>query len=401
MANQAFYRQYRPKTFDEVKGQENIIPILKKQIEKKEPAHAYLFTGPRGTGKTSTARILAMALNCKQPQQGNPCLTCENCQAAMKDAMIDLVEIDAASNNSVDNAREIREKVNLLPAKGIYKIYIIDEVHMLSTSAFNALLKTLEEPPEHAVFILATTELRKLPATVLSRCQRFDFKRIADDTMVSRMEEILKQEGILWEEEALRLIAQQAEGGLRDALSILDKCCASAEKLDLEEVEQALGIAGGGNIRRLADALQTFDGAQALTCCEEILQGGVQSGTLVVELIQLFRQRMVQAAQAGEEQEARQAARAIEVLAETELKMKYAAAPAILLEAALVKIVLPAADGSKAETELRLRQVETAAERISAQIKEMEKKIASLPKGGSTEFSIEDIMGKNGIDLID
>lgn len=208
MAYKALYRRFRPRRFCELKGQDNISTVLKNQIMSGQTSHAYLFSGPRGTGKTSTAKILACALNCTNLQDGEPCLECENCKAALSDSMPDIIEMDAASNNSVDNAREIRDKVSLLPVKGKHKVYIIDEVHMLSNSAFNALLKTIEEPPEYSVFILATTELRKLPKTVLSRCQRFDFKSIADNSIMDRMKEVLSNIGASATDDALYAIAR-------------------------------------------------------------------------------------------------------------------------------------------------------------------------------------------------
>ena len=223
MAYKTLYRVFRPKTFDEVYGQQHITDILKKQVMTGQVAHAYLFYGPRGTGKTSTAKIFANAINCLAPQDGNPCGKCEVCAGVANEAFVDIVEIDAASNNSVDNVRDIREKVSLLPALGKYKVYIIDEVHMLSSGAFNALLKTLEEPPAHAVFILATTEIRKLPATILSRCQRYDFKRITEEDIVARLREVAEKTGLQYEEDALTMIAQSAEGAMRDALSVMDR----------------------------------------------------------------------------------------------------------------------------------------------------------------------------------
>ena len=226
MAYKALYRQFRPRRFADLKGQDMIARVLKNQIMAGEPAHAYLFSGPRGTGKTSTAKILAMALNCLHPEGGEPCLVCENCRAALSDAMIDMIEMDAASNNGVDNARDIRDKAGLLPTRGKYKVYIIDEVHMLTGQAFNALLKTLEEPPAHVVFILATTELDALPKTVLSRCLRFDFKFIDRREVVERMQEVLRATGGEAEEDALYEIAEASEGAMRDALTILEKCCA-------------------------------------------------------------------------------------------------------------------------------------------------------------------------------
>ena len=219
MAYKALYRQFRPRRFEDLKGQELITRILRNQIIQNEPAHAYIFSGPRGTGKTSTAKIFAAALNCENPENGEPCLKCQNCIAALNDSMIDIIEMDAASNNGVDNARDIRDKAGLLPTRGRYKVYIIDEVHMLTGPAFNALLKTIEEPPEHVVFILATTELDAVPKTVLSRCLRFDFKFIDRKLVIERMKEVLRTTGMTADEDALEDIADASEGAMRDALT--------------------------------------------------------------------------------------------------------------------------------------------------------------------------------------
>ena len=223
---QALYRTWRPERFSDVVGQEAIVSTLVRQVESGRIAHAYLFSGSRGTGKTTTAKILARAINCAHPLPGaDPCGTCEACQSILTEQSMDVVEIDAASNNGVDEIRDLREKIQYPPSVGRYKVYIVDEVHMLSTGAFNALLKTLEEPPAHAVFILATTEPQKLPATILSRCQRFDFRRIPARLIEERLEKVLKASGVKAESEAIQLIARSAEGGMRDALSLLDTAC--------------------------------------------------------------------------------------------------------------------------------------------------------------------------------
>ena len=224
MAYTALYRRFRPQRFEELVGQDHIVRTLLNQLETGRIAHAYLFSGPRGTGKTSTAKLFARAINCANPKNGDPCGECDSCRAFVSDGNMDIIEIDAASNNGVDNIRDIRDKVVFAPAYGKYKVYIIDEVHMLSGGAFNALLKTLEEPPKHVVFILATTEIHKIPATILSRCQRFDFKLIPVSTISSRLEYALKESGVNIEKEAVGLIARCADGGMRDALSLADVC---------------------------------------------------------------------------------------------------------------------------------------------------------------------------------
>ena len=226
MSYTALYRKIRPDSFQDVKGQDAIVRTLKNQIRAQRIGHAYLFCGTRGSGKTTVAKILAKAVNCENPQDGNQCGNCRMCRAIAAGASMNVIEIDAASNNGVDNIREIKEQVQYSPATGKYKVYIIDEVHMLSIGAFNALLKTLEEPPEYVIFILATTEAHKIPITILSRCQRYDFKRISIDTISSRLSELMKAEGITADERALRYVAKAADGSMRDALSLLDQCLA-------------------------------------------------------------------------------------------------------------------------------------------------------------------------------
>ena len=223
---QALYRKFRPQTFSEMVGQEHITRTLRNQIIANRVGHAYLFNGVRGTGKTTSAKVLARAVNCLNPQDGEPCNECEICKAALDGSLTDIVEMDAASNNSVEDIRSIREEVNFLPTKAKYRVYIIDEVHMLSQGAFNALLKTLEEPPAHIVFILATTEPHKILPTIISRCQRFDFKRVDEKDIINRLEYVLKEEKVDYEEDALEIISKLADGGMRDALSILEQCLA-------------------------------------------------------------------------------------------------------------------------------------------------------------------------------
>ena len=243
MSYQALYRKFRPQEFEDVKGQDHIVKTLKNQINADRIGHAYLFCGTRGSGKTTIAKIFARAVNCEHPVEGSPCGECPTCKAIQNGSSMNVIEIDAASNNGVDNIRQIREEVAYRPTEGKYKVYIIDEVHMLSTGAFNALLKTLEEPPEYVMFILATTEAHKIPVTILSRCQRYDFHRISNDTIADRLFELMKEEQIEVEEKAIKYVAKAGDGSMRDALSLLDQCIAFhlGEKLTYENVLEVLG----------------------------------------------------------------------------------------------------------------------------------------------------------------
>lgn len=288
MAYQALYRKWRPRTFDSVVGQTAITSTLKNAIRRGTISHAFLFAGPRGTGKTSCAKIFAKALNCTNLQDGEPCNQCENCKAADAGTMPDIMEIDAASNNGVDEIREIRDKVKYAPTQGKYKVYIIDEVHMLSIGAFNALLKTLEEPPEHVVFILATTELQKVPATIISRTQRYNFKRISNHDLVERMKYILSQEKIAYDEKALGVIAQVADGGMRDALSILDQLLSyEKEKINYEDALKITGFAARENVEQILLSLLKEDANTALKESQKALAAGASSQNILDELIDL------------------------------------------------------------------------------------------------------------------
>lgn len=257
--HQALYRKWRPQTFGDVCGQEHVTSVLRHEVMTKTTSHAYLFCGSRGTGKTTCAKILARAVSCENPQNGDPCGECASCKAAQSQSCIDIVEMDAASNNGVDDIRTIRDEVEYLPAELKYKVYIIDEVHMLTPSAFNALLKTLEEPPPHVIFILATTELNKIPATILSRCQRFDFRRISSDVIASRLETIAAAENIQLDHEAAFMIAHLAEGGMRDAISLLELCAGEARPIDEELVEEVAGTGGRDAVIRLCEGVASRD----------------------------------------------------------------------------------------------------------------------------------------------
>ncbi len=289
---QVLYRKWRPKTFSDVSGQDHITVTLKNEIKTGRLAHAYLFTGSRGTGKTSCAKILAKAVNCQHPVEGDPCNQCEICRGIEEGTILDITEIDAASNNGVDNIRALREEVHFTPTAGRYRVYIIDEVHMLSVGAFNALLKTLEEPPEHVIFILATTEVHKVPATVLSRCQRFDFMRISDDAIVNRLQFVAQKEAFVLEQDAAELIARLAEGGMRDALSILDRC-AGPERVDMERVNQIVGLAGTEQLHQLAQAIAEKQISKALELLNSLHQAASDVSRLCDQLILHFRNLML------------------------------------------------------------------------------------------------------------
>ena len=290
MGYTALYRKFRPIKFDELVGQEHITKTLKNQIMSDRVGHAYLFNGGRGTGKTTIAKILARTVNCLNVQDGEPCNECEICKAALDGSLTDIVEMDAASNNSVEDVRDIREAVNFLPTKAKYRVYIIDEVHMLSTGAFNALLKTLEEPPKHVKFMLATTEPQKIPATILSRCQRFDFKRISNEDIIKRLKIVCEESKISISDEALNLIATLAEGGMRDALSILERCNQDGEdKIDEDKIRDLVGIPKITYIKQIVEAIINYDVDSSLKVIEEILKEGKDLNNLLWEIIKYVK----------------------------------------------------------------------------------------------------------------
>ena len=285
---QALYRKWRPRTFDDVVGQPHITETLKTQVRTGRTSHAYLFIGTRGTGKTTCAKILAKAVNCEHPVDGNPCNACRVCRGIDDGSILDVVEMDAASNNGVDNVRQLRDEAIFSPATARRRVYIIDEVHMLSLSAFNALLKILEEPPEHLMFILATTELNKVPATILSRCQRHSFRRLDTESIVARLEYVAREEGIDLSPDAAKLLAVRSEGGMRDALSMLDQC-AGRERIDADTVYSALGLAGTREIAALLASVAAQDSGAAIERFERLWQDGKDPSTLLGELSALER----------------------------------------------------------------------------------------------------------------
>ena len=294
MGYTALYRKFRPLNFSEMVGQEHITRTLRNQVIEQRVGHAYLFNGGRGTGKTSAAKILARAVNCLNPKDGEPCNECEICKAILSGSLTDVVEMDAASNNSVEDIRAIRDEVNFLPTRAKYRVYIIDEVHMLSTGAFNALLKTLEEPPEHVKFILATTEPQKLPATILSRCQRFDFKRISTQDIIKRLEIICKESNIQISKEALELIAILSEGAMRDAISILERCAAEqTEEINEDKVRDLVGIPKITYINKLAKGIINKEPEEAINIVNTILEEGKDIDNFLWELIKYIKDILV------------------------------------------------------------------------------------------------------------
>lgn len=290
---QVLYRKWRPKRFADVVGQPHVTRTLLNELRGGHIAHAYLFTGSRGTGKTTCAKILSKAVNCLSPIDGDPCGECENCRGIDDGSILDVIEIDAASNNGVDNIRDLREEANYTPAKAKYRVYIIDEVHMLSTGAFNALLKTLEEPPEHVIFILATTEVHKLPATILSRCQRFDFHRIPPEEIAGRLQYVAGQEQISLTEGAALMLARLADGAMRDALSLLDRCAGRGEEITEQLVSETTGMAGRDYLYTLSDAAAKGDSGVAVAALDDLHNGSCDMSTLATELLGHYRNMMI------------------------------------------------------------------------------------------------------------
>ena len=376
--HKALYRAYRPQTFKDVVGQEHIIKTLKNQIENGNVGHAYLFCGTRGTGKTSTAKIFARAVNCIDSVNEEPCNECEVCKDILNDNIMDVIEIDAASNNSVDDVREIRENVKYTPAKCKYKVYIIDEVHMLSQGAFNALLKTLEEPPSYVIFILATTEPHKIPATILSRCQRFDFKRVTVQDMSSRMKEICEDVNIDVDERALNLIARNSQGALRDALSILDQCMSfSDDKIEYKDVVDLLGTVNIEQLFEMAEYVIKEDTKKCLEILNEFVIWGKDIKNLIDDLIDHFRNLMIckvsteldEIISLPEETieqlkaqssliETNDIIRILNILSETQDNIKSSSNPRVLAEVSIMKLSQPMFDESKESLIKRLANLE-------------------------------------------
>ena len=356
---QALYRRFRPETFNQVLGQEHITTTLKNQIINGNVGHAYLFAGTRGTGKTSTAKIFARAVNCLNPVDGNPCNECDICRGILDESIMDVIEMDAASNNSVEDIRELREKVKYPPSKAKYKVYIIDEVHMLSKGAFNALLKTLEEPPAHLIFILATTEVEKLPQTILSRCQRFDFRRVTTKDIVKNMKDICSQLDIEVEDEALNLIARSSDGAMRDALSLLDQCISFSQgKLSYDDALQILGLVGDDYLFNLVDAIIEKNLELALEIVDEINKKGKDINRFINDLIYHFRNLMIaknsnspaliidaqtdtikRYTSQAEKLKSSTIMEGVKIFSEAENQSKWSSQPRIILEMSIIKLM--------------------------------------------------------------
>ena len=392
MSYTALYRKFRPTEFADVKGQDHIITTLKNQIEANRIGHAYLFCGTRGTGKTTVAKIFAKAVNCEHPVDGSPCGECAMCRAIAENTSMNVIEIDAASNNGVDNIRQIREEVSYRPTEGKYKVYIIDEVHMLSIGAFNALLKTLEEPPEYVIFILATTEAHKIPITIMSRCQRYDFKRITIDTISDRLMELMQKEQVEVEERAIRYIAKAADGSMRDALSLLDQCIAFylGQKLTYEHVLEVLGAVDTEVFSRLLREIVAQDVEKVLETVEELVMQGRELSQLaadftwylrnlllvkisdnVEDLLDVSAENLVQLKEEAEMIESEVLLRYIRIFSELTNQLKFASQKRILLEVTLIKMCRPQMEQTRDSLLDRIRSLE----------KQVEEGVFSAPQG--------------------
>lgn len=379
MSYTALYRKFRPDNFSDVKGQDHIVTTLKNQVKANRIGHAYLFTGTRGTGKTTIAKIFARTVNCENPADGNPCGECRTCRAIASGSSMNVIEIDAASNNGVDNIREIVDEVSYSPAEGKYKVYIIDEVHMLSIGAFNALLKTLEEPPSYVIFILATTEVHKIPITILSRCQRYDFKRISIETIENRLRELMEQEKVEVEEKALRYIAKAADGSLRDALSLLDQCIAFhlGQTLTYDKALDVLGAVDTGVFSRLLRSVLDRSVLECIELLEEIVMQGreltqfvtdftwylrnlmlVKSSDNIEDVIDVSTENLLRLKEEAQMADMDTIMRFIRIFSELSGQIRYASQKRILIEMALIKLCKPSMETTQDALLDRIREIE-------------------------------------------
>lgn len=415
MSYTAMYRKFRPNRFEDVKGQDHIVTTLKNQIKSDRIGHAYLFCGTRGTGKTSVAKLFAKAINCEKPNGEDPCLECSSCKAIQSGASMNVIEIDAASNNGVDNIRQIVEEVQYPPTEGRFKVYIIDEVHMLSIGAFNALLKTLEEPPAYVVFILATTEVHKLPITILSRCQRYDFKRISVDDISNRIKELLSIEGLKADEDAIRYVAKTADGSMRDALSLLDQCMAFnfGKKLTYEMVLDVLGAVDSSVFSNITRAIIAGDVSTSIQLLENSIMEGRELSQFVVDLTWYLRNLLLsktsddlsviadmsKEAIKNLKEEARlieavEIIRYIRVFSELTNQIRYSSNKRVLVEIALIKLCVPETETKEDTIVPRIRAIEDKLENgVSFAAKETETKPAATktPKAPLPKAVPEDI----------
>ncbi len=384
MSYTALYRKFRPNEFTEVKGQDHIVTTLKNQVKANRIGHAYLFCGTRGTGKTTIAKILGKTVNCEHPIDGSPCNECSMCQSINNKTAMNVIEIDAASNNGVDNIREIVEEVRYSPTEGKYKVYIIDEVHMLSAGAFNALLKTLEEPPSYVIFILATTEAHKIPITILSRCQRYDFKRITIDTIAMRLQDLMKQEGVEAEEKAIRYIARMADGSMRDALSLLDQCIAFyyGHVLTYDKVLEVLGAVDVEVFQRVLSNILQSDVAGCMRILEELIIGGreltqftadftwylrnlllIKTSNSDSEVIEVSSENLALIKEQAKQVDVDTLIRYIRIFADLSGQIKYATQKRVMVEVALIKLCKPQMETSYEDVLNRLKLIEQQLEK--------------------------------------
>ena len=375
----ALYRKYRPTTFSNIIGQENVTKILRNQIKNGKISHAYLFSGTRGTGKTSAAKVFARAINCLNPQDGEPCNECEVCKGILNGTITDVIEMDAASNNSVENIRQIRQEVVYATVDVKYRVYIIDEVHMLTTSAFNALLKTLEEPPENVVFILATTEQHKIPVTILSRCLKFDFNRLSEEDLYNRVKYVLEQEGVKYEDEACKYIATLADGAARDALSILDRCISETEDtLKYEDVQNIVGAIDKKIIEKVVDDIIEYNSLDALTQVDEVVKKGKDLRQFTFELTTEFLKRLIDSKDNTE-----RLVGIIDRLSSLDNDLKSTTRKEIVLKACLVQLCNPQKQvieqGTATQTTSSSMDAAYAKkiEQLEREVKELKEKVAS------------------------